>query len=175
VIDTDLFLHLIRHGPPSFERKGTHRFGDLRLGQRTQIGLFHQGAKRQCVTYPSAEPPQFRHRAYVVCCGAREIPSVPTTTDGKRTVTLQEIDMLWKTLKDLAGRGPGAKKCDEREKNKEKIRRFSRARDWHHSVGACAFLIPLILNFIQKGPSTLHQTQQCPSHERQVFRGEPDH
>ena len=44
-----------------------------------------------------------------------------------QTVTLQEIDMLWKTLKDLAGRGPGAKKCDEREKKKETIRRFSLA------------------------------------------------
>ncbi|EEB98455.1 hypothetical protein MPER_02030, partial [Moniliophthora perniciosa FA553] len=45
-------------------------------------------------------------------------------------VTLQEITSLYKSLKDLAGRGPGARKWEEREKRKKTaIRRFQRARD----------------------------------------------
>ncbi|KDQ56723.1 hypothetical protein JAAARDRAFT_36212 [Jaapia argillacea MUCL 33604] len=50
-------------------------------------------------------------------------------------LTLQEITTLWKSLKDLAGRGPGAKKWDEREKRKkDTVRRFSRARDGYMEV-----------------------------------------
>lgn len=50
-------------------------------------------------------------------------------------VTIQELQSLWKSLKDLAGRGPGAKKWDEREKRKkETIRRFQRARDGYMEV-----------------------------------------
>jgi tyrosine-protein phosphatase non-receptor type 23 len=42
---------------------------------------------------------------------------------------------MWKRLKDLAGRGPGAKKWDEREKRKkDTVRRFSRARDGYMEV-----------------------------------------
>lgn len=49
--------------------------------------------------------------------------------------TIQELQSLWKSLKDLAGRGPGAKKWDEREKRKkETIRRFQRARDGYMEV-----------------------------------------
>ncbi|KAF9030291.1 BRO1-domain-containing protein [Hymenopellis radicata] len=50
-------------------------------------------------------------------------------------LTLQEIAGFWKALKDLAGRGPGARKWDEREKRKkETIRRFSRTRDIYMEV-----------------------------------------
>lgn len=48
---------------------------------------------------------------------------------------LQEVAQLWKTLKDSAGRGPGAKKWDEREKRKkDTVRRFSRARDVYMEI-----------------------------------------
>ena len=50
-------------------------------------------------------------------------------------VALQELASLWKGLKDLAGRGQGARKWDEREKRKkETVRRFSRARDVYMEV-----------------------------------------
>jgi len=43
---------------------------------------------------------------------------------------LQELAVLWKALKELAGRGPGARKWEEREKRKnDTVKRFSRARD----------------------------------------------
>ncbi|TFY63306.1 hypothetical protein EVG20_g6373 [Dentipellis fragilis] len=48
---------------------------------------------------------------------------------------LQEVTTLWKNLKDLAGRGEGARKWEERERRKkETIRRFSRARDGYMEV-----------------------------------------
>ncbi|KAK0194275.1 BRO1-domain-containing protein [Armillaria mellea] len=50
-------------------------------------------------------------------------------------LALQEITTLWKGLKDLAGRGPGARKWEEREKRKkDTVRRFSRARDVYMEV-----------------------------------------
>ncbi|KAH0831222.1 BRO1-domain-containing protein [Lanmaoa asiatica] len=50
-------------------------------------------------------------------------------------IALQEIQNLWKSLRDIAGRGPGAKKWEEREKRKkETIRRISRARDGYMEV-----------------------------------------
>ncbi|KAG6337019.1 hypothetical protein ID866_2079 [Astraeus odoratus] len=50
-------------------------------------------------------------------------------------VTLQEIRDLWKGLRDLAGRGPGAKKWEEEERRKkETVRRFSLARDGYMDV-----------------------------------------
>ncbi|KAH9903210.1 BRO1-like domain-containing protein [Cubamyces lactineus] len=50
-------------------------------------------------------------------------------------VTLQELTQLWRALRDMAGRGPGAKKWEEREKRKkETVRRFSRARDVYMEV-----------------------------------------
>jgi ALIX V-shaped domain binding to HIV len=50
-------------------------------------------------------------------------------------VALQEVTSLWKGLKDLAGRGAGARKWEEREKNKkDTVRRFSRARDGYMEV-----------------------------------------
>lgn len=50
-------------------------------------------------------------------------------------VTLHEVQSLWKSLKDLAGRGPGAKRWDEREKRKkDTVRRFSRTRDVYMEV-----------------------------------------
>ncbi|SJL10158.1 related to Vacuolar protein-sorting protein BRO1 [Armillaria ostoyae] len=50
-------------------------------------------------------------------------------------LALQEITTLWKSLKDLAGRGPGARKWEEREKRKkDTVRRFSRARDVYMEV-----------------------------------------
>ncbi|OCH91191.1 BRO1-domain-containing protein [Obba rivulosa] len=48
---------------------------------------------------------------------------------------LQELSSLWRSLRDLAGRGPGARKWDERERRKkDTIRRFSRARDRYMEV-----------------------------------------
>ncbi|KAH7910383.1 BRO1-like domain-containing protein [Hygrophoropsis aurantiaca] len=50
-------------------------------------------------------------------------------------VALQEIQALWKSLRDLAGRGPGARKWDERERRKkDTVRRFSAARDGYMEV-----------------------------------------
>ena len=49
--------------------------------------------------------------------------------------TLADITKLWKSLKDFAGRGPGARKWDERERRKkETMRRFSDARDGYMQV-----------------------------------------
>jgi tyrosine-protein phosphatase non-receptor type 23 len=49
--------------------------------------------------------------------------------------TLKEITQLWKGLKDLAGRGPGARKWEERERRKKQtVQRFSRARDGYMEV-----------------------------------------
>ncbi|KAF9531066.1 BRO1-like domain-containing protein [Crepidotus variabilis] len=48
---------------------------------------------------------------------------------------LQEIQTFWKGLKDLAGRGPGARKWEEREKKKkDTVKRFQRARDGYMEV-----------------------------------------
>ncbi|PFH50866.1 hypothetical protein AMATHDRAFT_3599 [Amanita thiersii Skay4041] len=50
-------------------------------------------------------------------------------------IALQELGTLWKGLKDLAGRGAGARKWDEREKKKkDTVRRFSRARDIYMEI-----------------------------------------
>ncbi|KAL0945953.1 hypothetical protein HGRIS_012231 [Hohenbuehelia grisea] len=48
---------------------------------------------------------------------------------------ITDLGHMWKTLKELAGRGPGARKWDEREKaKKETVRRFSRARDRYMEI-----------------------------------------
>ncbi|KAF9224881.1 BRO1-domain-containing protein [Gyrodon lividus] len=50
-------------------------------------------------------------------------------------MSLQEIQGLWKSLRDIAGRGPGAKKWEEREKRKkDAVRRISCARDGYMEV-----------------------------------------
>ncbi|KAF9556817.1 BRO1-domain-containing protein [Agrocybe pediades] len=50
-------------------------------------------------------------------------------------MALQEVTALWKGLKEHVGRGPGAKKWEEREKRKrESVRRFGRARDGYMEV-----------------------------------------
>jgi hypothetical protein len=50
-------------------------------------------------------------------------------------VALQEVTTLWKGLKDVAGRGAGARKWEEREKKKkDTVRRFSRTRDGYMEV-----------------------------------------
>lgn len=50
---------------------------------------------------------------------------------------------LWKGLKELAGRGAGARKWEEREKRKvETVKRFAKARDGYMEVRdglACVF------------------------------------
>ena len=57
------------------------------------------------------------------------------TTVHRQQAVLQEIQGLWKNLRDLAGRGPGAKKWDERERRKkDTVRRFSNARDGYMEV-----------------------------------------
>lgn len=49
--------------------------------------------------------------------------------------SVAEIAQLWKSLKDLAGRGPGARKWEEREKRKrDTMRRFTRARDGYMEI-----------------------------------------
>ncbi|TFK25431.1 BRO1-domain-containing protein [Coprinopsis marcescibilis] len=58
-----------------------------------------------------------------------------TATVHHQEVAIQELTQLWKGLKDLAGRGPGARKWEDREKRKnETVRRFSRARDVYMEV-----------------------------------------
>ncbi|KAF8957529.1 BRO1-like domain-containing protein [Flammula alnicola] len=58
-----------------------------------------------------------------------------TSTVHHQEVALQELTTLWKGLKDLAGRGAGARKWEEREKRKkDTVRRFSRARDGYMEV-----------------------------------------
>jgi tyrosine-protein phosphatase non-receptor type 23 len=50
-------------------------------------------------------------------------------------MTVQEASSLWRTLRDLAGRGPGARKWEERERRKkDTIKRFSQARDGYMEV-----------------------------------------
>ncbi|KAF8892886.1 BRO1-like domain-containing protein [Infundibulicybe gibba] len=49
--------------------------------------------------------------------------------------TLQEVSTLWRGLRDLAGRGPGARRWDEREKKKrDTVRRFAAAREGYMEV-----------------------------------------
>ena len=58
-----------------------------------------------------------------------------TSSIHHQEVALQEVTTLWKGLKDLAGRGAGARKWEEREKKKkDTVRRFSRARDGYMEV-----------------------------------------
>ncbi|KAF7795702.1 hypothetical protein EIP86_006867 [Pleurotus ostreatoroseus] len=58
-----------------------------------------------------------------------------TSTVHHEQVTLQEVTTLWRSLKDLAGRGPGARKWEERERRKKDVvKRFSRARDVYMEV-----------------------------------------
>ena len=50
-------------------------------------------------------------------------------------VVLQEVGFLWKGLRESAGRGPGARKWEERErKKKDTIKRFQRARDGYMEI-----------------------------------------
>ncbi|KAL1691231.1 BRO1-like domain-containing protein [Schizophyllum commune] len=50
-------------------------------------------------------------------------------------VVLQEVSFLWKGLRESAGRGPGARKWEERErKKKDTIKRFQRARDGYMEI-----------------------------------------
>lgn len=50
-------------------------------------------------------------------------------------LAIHDITKLWKGLRDLAGRGPGARKWEDRERRKkETMRRFSRARDGYMEV-----------------------------------------
>lgn len=49
--------------------------------------------------------------------------------------TIEEITTIWKKLKAKAGRGPGARRWEEREKRKnDTVKRFSRARDAYMEV-----------------------------------------
>lgn len=49
--------------------------------------------------------------------------------------TVQEVSTLWRALKSLAGRGPGARKWEERERRKkDTVKRFSQARDGYMEV-----------------------------------------
>lgn len=60
--------------------------------------------------------------------------SLVATVQYEQTI-LSEITQFWKGLKDLAGRGPGARKWEEREKRKrETMRCFTRARDGYMEV-----------------------------------------
>ncbi|KIJ64680.1 hypothetical protein HYDPIDRAFT_131727 [Hydnomerulius pinastri MD-312] len=58
-----------------------------------------------------------------------------TATVHHQQMTLQEVQGLWKNLRDIAGRGSGAKKWEEREKRKkDAVRRISHARDGYMEV-----------------------------------------
>ncbi|THH32851.1 hypothetical protein EUX98_g1329 [Antrodiella citrinella] len=58
-----------------------------------------------------------------------------TSTVHHEQTLLQELNQLWRGLRDLAGRGPGARKWEERERRKkDTIRRFSHARDGYMEV-----------------------------------------
>lgn len=58
-----------------------------------------------------------------------------TSTVHHEQITLQELTTLWRSLKDHAGRGPGARKWEERERRKKDVvKRFSRARDVYMEV-----------------------------------------
>lgn len=53
----------------------------------------------------------------------------------QQEIALQEVQNLWKSLRDAGGRGAGAKRWDEREKRKkDAIRRFSKVRDGYMEV-----------------------------------------
>lgn len=66
---------------------------------------------------------------------------------------MQELTTLWKSLKDLAGRGAGARKWEERErKKKDTTRRFSRARDrYMEARDGLAYVFHLYLNLTKYG------------------------
>lgn len=50
-------------------------------------------------------------------------------------VVLQEVQALWRSLRDFAGRGSGAKKWEEKERRKkDALKRFERARDGYMEV-----------------------------------------
>jgi len=100
-----------------------------------------------------------------------------------QTVTIQEVSALWKGLKDIAGRGPGARKWDEREKKKkETVRRFSRARDGYMEVRdglACVYQLSISMRPyshympVQERSSILHGingTQRYSPAKRQSLR-----
>jgi hypothetical protein len=84
-------------------------------------------------------------------------------------MAIQELRSLWKSLKDLAGRGPGARKWEERERRKrDTVKRFSRARDVYMEVrDGIAYVsrvyftrVSTALTFLQKGPPVLHGTDE---------------
>jgi len=57
------------------------------------------------------------------------------TTVQHQEATLKEVASLWKGLKELAGRGPGARKWEERErKKKDVVHGFSNTRDVYMEV-----------------------------------------
>ncbi|KAI0672140.1 BRO1-like domain-containing protein [Trametes maxima] len=58
-----------------------------------------------------------------------------TATVHHEQIALQELTQLWRGLRDIAGRGAGAKKWEERERRKkDTVRRFSHARDTYMEV-----------------------------------------
>ena len=72
-----------------------------------------------------------------------------STTVHHEQVILQEVTTLWRTLKDLAGRGPGAKKWEERERRKkDTVKRFSRARDGYMETRDGLAYVPLRVSFV---------------------------
>jgi hypothetical protein len=90
-------------------------------------------------------------------------------------IALQEVTSLWKGLKDVAGRGAGARKWEEREKRKkDAVRRFSRTRDGYMEVrDGLAYVLFFVSSFyncvflkndnglidqLQKRTSVLHRT-----------------
>jgi hypothetical protein len=96
-----------------------------------------------------------------------------------QTVTLQEIAMPWTTLKELAGRDPGVRKRDGREKRKEisTVKRFSCSRDLCIEVRDCSgyvsssFLVPpLTVELFAERYSNFARSLQRTS----IFRGGPD-
>ena len=71
-----------------------------------------------------------------------------TQTLHHQHVALQELTQLWNALRELAGRGEGARRWDERERRKnETVKRFGRARDGYMEARdgvACVLSLSLL-------------------------------
>ncbi|KAF8452576.1 BRO1-domain-containing protein [Boletus edulis BED1] len=87
-------------------------------------------------------------------------------------IALQEIQSVWKSLRDTAGRGPGAKKWEEREKRKkDAIRRISRSRDGYMEVRDGLTKGLQFYNQLTELSSTLSRNVQSFVSERRLERG----
>ena len=61
-------------------------------------------------------------------------------------IALQEISSFWKGLRDLAGKGAGARKWEEKEKRKmQLVKRFAKAREaWAEVKSGIGYAVSLV-------------------------------